>query len=587
MAESLTTRLGLPRWTAQTDTLNRAELDAAMASLEALVPKYAAGVDTARPAAGAGQAGALFVHTSGPRSGAVDYGDGATWRDLITRISSPLTVAPPAAGVGVTVAQAAAPTADAFRVLASDGVTVRYSVTNEGRIFHAASGDSQPNLLLRTPVAQTQNAVEVQAIGGAGAYFSVAKDGQATVDRRFASSATADAASLLRLVRRTGDTGDFINASGPSTGDAFRVTYQGGLRATVVGGTDANSDHVLTTPAGNSINIDAGVTRIAGRSASAAAVLSKPLGLGTALGSIQELLDLQTTVSNGSRLLTRLRRTVAGNNSHDAATHEIIRIVDVTEQQRIEMRGNGELFLGANPTGYINIRPSASSQAASIVLNGATSPLNTITAEMWNATGGNGTDATAILRFLGYSIAHADLGYHPGSTEGFRFTSTGTNYQPTNYANVGVGTLYYNGLSARSESRLKDTVRALSFDAKPKAAPAKGATAAPADDIVSRFRKARPVSYKLKDHGGDPRDRHGFIAEELAEVLPELAVRDVGSEDYGVVAPAGTGVAPRLAPSGRVIGYDLTALVTLTVGTVQALLDRVDDLDRRLSAIAA
>lgn len=53
MAESTTDRLGLPRWTAASDTLNRAELDGAMASLEGVAAGFLHGLAADRPTAAA------------------------------------------------------------------------------------------------------------------------------------------------------------------------------------------------------------------------------------------------------------------------------------------------------------------------------------------------------------------------------------------------------------------------------------------------------------------------------------------------------------------------------------------------------
>lgn len=82
MAESFTTRLHLPRWTAAGDTLNRAELDGAFSDLEARVPRYGNGTIGARPAAAAAYAGTYYTVTDpagGGTLGATYFCDGATW----------------------------------------------------------------------------------------------------------------------------------------------------------------------------------------------------------------------------------------------------------------------------------------------------------------------------------------------------------------------------------------------------------------------------------------------------------------------------------------------------------------------------
>lgn len=80
MAESNTTRLGLHRWSADTDTVDRTEFDNTMAALEANVPMYVEGTRAARPAAGKG--GRFYKvkgDTTGIFNGMLFYDDGTSW----------------------------------------------------------------------------------------------------------------------------------------------------------------------------------------------------------------------------------------------------------------------------------------------------------------------------------------------------------------------------------------------------------------------------------------------------------------------------------------------------------------------------
>lgn len=268
MAESFTTRLGLPRWTAGGDTLNRGELDSAMASLESLVVKYAAGDTAARPAAAASQAGALFVHITGTEAGRTEYGDGATWRDLISRVTK-LAVAPVAADVGVAVKLAAGQTGNAVEVRNSAN-TLLTVVNNSGSLgttglfragdvgfdtamqaFIGSQDAARRGLVVRLAAAATANAVEVQNSGGS-VVVRFAPDGDLLIDRRFGPTAGAVAGVMASLIRKDTDTGNFITATTATTGERFEVFSDGAVKTAArflsAGGVHAgNSDATYGT----------------------------------------------------------------------------------------------------------------------------------------------------------------------------------------------------------------------------------------------------------------------------------------------------------------------------------------------------
>lgn len=82
MSVTATTRFGLPRWSAGTDPLTRAQIDGAMAAIEAEAASYGQGTIAARPAASAANQGLFYTvndATGGGTLGAVYYCDGATW----------------------------------------------------------------------------------------------------------------------------------------------------------------------------------------------------------------------------------------------------------------------------------------------------------------------------------------------------------------------------------------------------------------------------------------------------------------------------------------------------------------------------
>lgn len=77
MAKSLTTRLGLQRWTADADTQDRTEFDGAHAQLEQLAAGYLRDLIANRPAAAATYVGFLFEATD--EAGALYWCTGSAW----------------------------------------------------------------------------------------------------------------------------------------------------------------------------------------------------------------------------------------------------------------------------------------------------------------------------------------------------------------------------------------------------------------------------------------------------------------------------------------------------------------------------
>jgi hypothetical protein len=82
MARSLTSRLGLQRWSADSDTQQRSDFDNDNAQLESLVAKAAHGAIGARPASSAAMADSFYLITDATGGGVIGtlyYCDGTTW----------------------------------------------------------------------------------------------------------------------------------------------------------------------------------------------------------------------------------------------------------------------------------------------------------------------------------------------------------------------------------------------------------------------------------------------------------------------------------------------------------------------------
>lgn len=76
MTVTTTTRLGITRWSAGTDPLTRAQMDASHAAIELLTAIYGQGTFSARPAAGT--AGRFYFATD---SKVLYYDNGSVWNE--------------------------------------------------------------------------------------------------------------------------------------------------------------------------------------------------------------------------------------------------------------------------------------------------------------------------------------------------------------------------------------------------------------------------------------------------------------------------------------------------------------------------
>jgi hypothetical protein len=165
------------------------------------------------------------------------------------------------------------------------------------------------------------------------------------------------------------------------------------------------------------------------------------------------------------------------------------------------------------------------------------------------ASNASGTQHTGWWRITGYGVKHGEITWHPAETI-FRFrTSSGSNFD-------GWASVYALNFSSQSTADSKTDVQTLDVVAAPKT---RGRAAAKRS-LLDRARELRPVSYTSKG-AEDVGVLHSFIAEEAAEVVPEITSFD------GTGAPA---------------GINLSALSTVTLALVQHLLDRVDALEAEL-----
>lgn len=132
MAVSKTTRLGLTRWTEDTDPWNRDDFDDDNAALEASVAMYAQGTAAARPAAG--KAGRHYYATD---TDELSYDTGAGWQ----LIRTPEAQADLTLGAGLAVA-AGTPTPRVYR--RARMATLHFRLSN-------AAGLASPGHIITVP----------------------------------------------------------------------------------------------------------------------------------------------------------------------------------------------------------------------------------------------------------------------------------------------------------------------------------------------------------------------------------------------------------------------------------------------------
>lgn len=123
MAETTTTRFGLNRWSADTDTVSRPEIDGAFGAIEALGMIYRQGALSARPAPG--KAGTIWTNVGDPNAainGWQYYDDGTAWTPL--GLARGVVQASAAGVVPLKIDAATGQTADLLQLRSSTGVVL-------------------------------------------------------------------------------------------------------------------------------------------------------------------------------------------------------------------------------------------------------------------------------------------------------------------------------------------------------------------------------------------------------------------------------------------------------------------------------
>lgn len=167
-------------------------------------------------------------------------------------------------------------------------------------------------------------------------------------------------------------------------------------------------------------------------------------------------------------------------------------------------------------------------------------------------TSGFTTQHNGHMRWQGVGTRHGDITYHPG--EGyFRFrASGGSDFDQW-------ATLLAGSFLAQSTEASKTNIATLEMKNQPDAS-ARGSVKAPVGALRDRMKKLRPVSYNSAGNpGGDT--LYSFVAEEAAEVVPEIVSLD---------------------GDGKPAGINVLATGVLTFALVQELMQRVEILEAEL-----
>lgn len=540
MAESLTARLGLPRWTAGTDTLNRGELDGAMAALEANVPKYAAGVDTARPAAGAATVGQLYVHTSGPRSGAVDYSDGTTWRDLISHTKDLIgsgvlkfghpTDGAPGAAHGLT----ALTDATAFQINGS-------SATHAAPLLdlNRARGQATPDFRVGP-----RGSVEVRPAGAGDRGMTVYGPANGFGNLLVVQVGTGHTASAIEVQNASGVAVALINAGG-------RGILNDSLSVGTKARRGANSSSVLTIDTGSAGNEGIVVRGFTGQTQSlirtedvngALRFQVLPDGSATSAGYFAGNLLIAERTDSG-RGIQAYDRTAAPNAGHRNGPQILSEgqtwsntAGTVIQRGGVQVRASttnvptpkpSVAFIVNRPGSYDTPADHEAGRADENGLNGHARVRSTNMEAMWFGMdyNGNGVVNSVMRNFV------AD-----GNQISFQSDPAG---------DTGYRTLRAGGYSTVSTRDSKSRVRAI-----------------PGDPLAA-VRVAKPVRFQPRDaRPGEERD--GFVAEELVDVYPQAVTT---------------------TPDGTPTGIDYGALTPLLFAGVQQLDTRLVDVERRLALV--
>lgn len=247
MTVSLTTRLGIHRWTADTDPWDREDFDDDNAALEAKVIIGTQGLDAARPTAGVQRR--LYLATDLER---VYIDDGDEWYELLVAGVAPASavVFTPAGDVAATNVQAA------IAELAAEKGTAAALTAHTGAAAgaHAASAiaNTPAGTIAATTVQDALNELDTEKATAAAltAHTGAAAGAHAATAISYAGStnlsATTVEAALDELDTEKAAASDLTAhtgaAAGAHAGTAISFTPTGGIAATTVSAALAELD---------------------------------------------------------------------------------------------------------------------------------------------------------------------------------------------------------------------------------------------------------------------------------------------------------------------------------------------------------
>lgn len=169
MAETRTTRMGLPQWSAGTDQPSRADFNEAFLALEEKAARFAQGIFSARPAAGVqGRFYTVVGDGDATKNGLMFYDTGAAWISVGSNTASTGTnvITSPSAGtVALKVMGASGQTANLQEWRNSAGTLVGYITKDGGANFTASaySGGTTFEDIDVTDMAE-MNVVDIQTL---------------------------------------------------------------------------------------------------------------------------------------------------------------------------------------------------------------------------------------------------------------------------------------------------------------------------------------------------------------------------------------------------------------------------------------
>lgn len=328
-------------------------------------------------------------------------------------------------------------------------------------------------LVIRAHPAQSVPLMLLQGLNN-GALWTITPTATAMLDRRFALGA-ADAASVVSLVRRDADTGDFLTASDATTGVLFRVTNLGGLQ------------------------------------------ISQSASIGPVSG-IGNLLQITGFTNN------ELGQIVLGRDSNGGpfiAGNDVNKTLAIQAAGRNITRG-GSVSIGSS------VSVNTPTSGALTVSQGDNVPGQPQFSVGNDGTAVVGTNRAAWLRLTGPGVKHMEATWTPGVNELRFWTTAGVPFD----GNAALAAAAFTVVSAAATKR---DVQTLAVTLPPRTLAQKAAAGAGAQrSALARLGDLRPVSYRQRNDKPTDRLLHSFVAEEVALVLPEVVPLDAEGAPAGI-----------------------------------------------------